>query len=86
VVFEERNQIDPAAVIRMLQKAPREYRLEGPLKLRISRAMEKEEMRFEFAADLLKRLTAATPTPATSTASTSTKSQPAQKPVAGKRG
>jgi transcription-repair coupling factor (superfamily II helicase) len=61
VVFEERNQVDPAAVIRMLQKAPREYRLEGPLKLRISRLLEKEEARFEFATDLLKRLAAATP-------------------------
>jgi transcription-repair coupling factor (superfamily II helicase) len=63
VVFEERNRIDPAAVIRMLQKAPREYRLEGPLKLRISRPLEKEEARFEFASELLKRLDTATPTP-----------------------
>jgi hypothetical protein len=65
VVFEEKNSIDPAAVIRLLQKAPREYRLDGPLKLRISRPMEKEEMRFDFATDLLKRLEAATPTSAT---------------------
>jgi transcription-repair coupling factor (superfamily II helicase) len=55
-LFEERNSTDPAAVIRMLQRAPREYRLEGPLKLRISRPMEKEEARFEFATELLKRL------------------------------
>jgi len=123
VVFEERNQIDPAAVIRMLQKAPREYRLEGPLKLRISRPMEKEEMRFEFAAELLKRLTTATAAPAAAAASKSAMavsggqsgkaaatagapagaaansasqaakntnsgsgSQPAKKPVSGKRG
>jgi transcription-repair coupling factor (superfamily II helicase) len=62
VVFEEKNNIDPAAVIRMLQKAPREYRLDGPLKLRISRPMEKEDVRFDFATDLLKRLEVATPT------------------------
>src|SRR6185369_569661 len=61
VTFEERNRIDPAAVIRMLQKAPREYRLEGPLKLRVSRPMEKDEQRFEFATDLMKRLEVATP-------------------------
>jgi transcription-repair coupling factor (superfamily II helicase) len=61
VVFEEKNAIDPVAVIRMLQKSPREYRLDGPLKLRISRPMEKEEVRFDFATDLLKRLEAATP-------------------------
>ncbi len=56
VMFEERNRIDAATVVRMIQKAPREYRLEGPLKLRISRALPTEEARFEFAAELLKRL------------------------------
>jgi transcription-repair coupling factor (superfamily II helicase) len=65
LIFEEKNSIDPASVIRMLQKAPREYRLDGPLKLRVSRPMEKEEARFEFAADLLKRLETATPAAAT---------------------
>ncbi len=43
VIFEEKNSINPAAVIRMLQQAPREYRLDGPPKLRISRPMEKED-------------------------------------------
>src|SRR5437016_2331384 len=56
VMFEERNRIDAATVVRMIQKAPREYRLEGPLKLRISRALPTEEARFEFAAELLKGL------------------------------
>ncbi len=56
VLFEERNAIDPAAVIRMLQKNPREYRLEGPLKLRVTRALATEEARFEFAAALLRSL------------------------------
>ena len=55
-MFEERNRIDAATVVRLIQKAPREYRLEGPLKLRISRALPTEEARFEFAAELLKRL------------------------------
>jgi transcription-repair coupling factor (superfamily II helicase) len=93
VTFEERNRIDPAAVIRMLQKAPREYRLEGPLKLRITRPMEKDEQRFEFAADLMKRLELATPSaapaPTAVSASESAKSAPpppaAKKPAAGKR-
>jgi len=66
LIFEEKNSIDPAAVIRLLQKSPKEYRLEGPLKLRVSRPMEKEEARFEFAADLLKRLEMATPVAAAS--------------------
>jgi transcription-repair coupling factor (superfamily II helicase) len=58
VTFEERNAIEPAAVVRMMQQAPREYRLEGPLRLRITRAMPTEEARFEFGASLMKRLTA----------------------------
>ena len=56
VVFEERHSIDPGVVVRLVQKAPREYRLEGSLKLRVSRPLPTEEARFEFAADLMKRL------------------------------
>jgi transcription-repair coupling factor (superfamily II helicase) len=56
VLFEERNSLDPAQVVRMIQKNPREYRLEGSLKLRVSRPLATEEARFEFAADLLERL------------------------------
>ena len=58
VTFEERNAIEPAAVVRLIQQAPREYRLEGPLKLRITRAMPTEEARFDFGASLMKRLAA----------------------------
>src|SRR5262249_3931372 len=54
--FEQRNPIDPGTVVRMIQKAPKEYRLEGPLKLRVSRPLPREEQRFDFAADLMKRL------------------------------
>jgi transcription-repair coupling factor (superfamily II helicase) len=54
--FEERSQIDPATVVRMVQKGSREYRLEGPLKLRVSRQLPAENARFEFAAQLLARL------------------------------
>ncbi len=58
-VFEERSAIEPATLVRMIQQAPREYRLEGPLKVRISRALPSEAQRFEFAQELLKRLGAA---------------------------
>ena len=64
VIFEEKNTIDPVSVIRMVQKNPREYRLDGPLKLRVSWPLEKEDFRFQFAADLLRRLAAAAPEPA----------------------
>jgi transcription-repair coupling factor (superfamily II helicase) len=58
VTFEERNSLDPATVVRMIQKNPREYRLEGSLKLRVARPLPTEEARFEFAAELMKRLVA----------------------------
>jgi transcription-repair coupling factor (superfamily II helicase) len=56
VLFEERSGVDPATLVRMIQKSAREYRLEGPLKLRVSRSLPAEGARFEFAAQLLRRL------------------------------
>jgi transcription-repair coupling factor (superfamily II helicase) len=56
VQFEPQNALDPATVVRLIQRQAREFRLEGPLKLRVSRALAEEGKRFEFAADLLQRL------------------------------
>ena len=56
MLFEERSGVDPATLVRLIQKGAREYRLEGPLKLRVSRALPAESARFEFAAQLLRRL------------------------------
>ena len=58
VTFEERSTAEPEAIVRLMQQAPREYRLEGPLRLRITRAMPTEEARFDFGASLMKRLAA----------------------------
>ncbi|MGB8327100.1 MAG: transcription-repair coupling factor [Steroidobacteraceae bacterium] len=58
VVFEESNLVDAGAVLRLVQREAREYRLDGPLRLRIQRQLAKESDRFVFAADLLKRLAA----------------------------
>jgi transcription-repair coupling factor (superfamily II helicase) len=55
MVFEEQNQIDPGAVIRLIQRESRWYRLEGPLKLRIARGAEGPE-RYTLAAALLTQL------------------------------
>ena len=54
--FETQNTIDPKTVIALLQGSPREYRLEGPLKLRVSHPLPDETTRFEFVAALLQRL------------------------------
>jgi transcription-repair coupling factor (superfamily II helicase) len=56
VLFEETNSVDPASVVRMIQKSPREYRLEGSLRLRIAQALPTEEARFRFAGKLLQKL------------------------------
>jgi transcription-repair coupling factor (superfamily II helicase) len=55
-LFEEKNQVDPRAVIRLVQHPDRDYRLEGPLKLRISRETEDDAERFEFAEKFLAEL------------------------------
>ncbi len=54
--FEPQNAIDPKKVVALLQSNPREYRLEGPLKLRISHPLVDETERFEFVTALLQRL------------------------------
>jgi transcription-repair coupling factor (superfamily II helicase) len=56
VLFEQENRVEPTAVVRMIQKSPREYRLEGALKLRVLVAIAADEARFKFAGDLMKRL------------------------------
>ena len=51
-----RSHADPAALIRLIQDRSRDYRLEGPLKLRVSHELDDEAERFEFVAALLARL------------------------------
>ena len=54
-LFEEQNQVDPSAVIRLVQHPDRDYRLEGALKLRISVETDEGGERFEFAEKFLDR-------------------------------
>jgi transcription-repair coupling factor (superfamily II helicase) len=61
ITFEEKNNLDPMTVVKMIQKNPQVYRLEGSLKLRVARHMPAEEARFEFAADLMKRFAGKAP-------------------------
>jgi transcription-repair coupling factor (superfamily II helicase) len=55
VLFEEKNALDPAVIIRLIQKSPRELRLEGSLKLRVTAQLGAIEKRFDYAAELLQR-------------------------------
>jgi transcription-repair coupling factor (superfamily II helicase) len=56
VQFEEHNRVDPGRVIALIQRQAKEFRLEGPLKLRITRSLPKAEQRFEYARQLLAKL------------------------------
>jgi len=57
VLFDENNPIDPQAVIRLVQKASRGYRLDGPLKLRFTWRAESDDDRFSLVEKLLDTLT-----------------------------
>jgi transcription-repair coupling factor (superfamily II helicase) len=62
-LFEATNQVDPRAVIRLVQHPDRDYRLDGPLKLRISVETEDDAERFAFAEKLMVELRTAGPEP-----------------------
>jgi transcription-repair coupling factor (superfamily II helicase) len=61
IAFEETNRVEPAAVLALIHKHPREFRLEGPLRLRVSRPLAAATERFAYAARLLKSLEAPPP-------------------------
>ncbi len=61
VQFETENRVDAAAVIRLIQRPAHDYRMEGPLKLRFSRALSAIPARFEFARALLGELAGTAP-------------------------
>jgi transcription-repair coupling factor (superfamily II helicase) len=56
VQFEADNQVDSGRVIELVRTQAREYRLEGPLKLRITRTLARPEQRFVYAQQLLTQL------------------------------
>ncbi|MEZ5475391.1 MAG: transcription-repair coupling factor [Steroidobacteraceae bacterium] len=53
VHFEANAAVDPLKLVKLLQSPGREYKLDGPVKLRISRALATPSSRFEFAGGLL---------------------------------
>lgn len=85
-LFEETNKVDPRAVIRLVQHPDRDYRLEGPLKLRISVETESDGERFEFAERFLEELKGGKPEPRVGKSGPkSGKPEPKPPPPAGKR-
>jgi transcription-repair coupling factor (superfamily II helicase) len=54
--FRQDTRVDPIALVRLVQSEPNSYRLEGGAKLRMTRALETPEQRFEAVQALLGRL------------------------------
>jgi transcription-repair coupling factor (superfamily II helicase) len=55
-VFEESNRVDPKRVLKMIQGKPKEYRLDGPLKLRFTHDARTEEKLFVRVEQLIEQL------------------------------
>jgi transcription-repair coupling factor (superfamily II helicase) len=53
VLFEADNRVDTRAVLRLVQRQARDYRLDGPLKLRLSLDLDTPAERFAHASTLL---------------------------------
>ena len=56
VDFGSGQRVEPAAVLRLVQKEPRSYRLDGPTRLRFTRRSEAPAERFRVADELLAAL------------------------------
>jgi transcription-repair coupling factor (superfamily II helicase) len=53
IEFGSEHRVDPAAVLKLVQKEPRSYRLDGPDRLRFTRRSETAEARVAAADALL---------------------------------
>ncbi|HMD74947.1 MAG TPA: hypothetical protein VKG05_13890, partial [Steroidobacteraceae bacterium] len=56
VVFDEQNKVDPRRVLKLVQTRAKEFRLEGPLKLRFSHDARVEDKLFARIEQLLEQL------------------------------
>ncbi len=55
-IFEEANKVDPKRVLKLIQGRPKEYRLDGPLKLRFTHDARTEEKLFVRVEQLVEQL------------------------------
>jgi transcription-repair coupling factor (superfamily II helicase) len=56
ILFDEQNKIDPKRVLKLIQGKPKEYRLDGPLKLRFAHIARSEDALFTRVEQLLDAL------------------------------
>jgi transcription-repair coupling factor (superfamily II helicase) len=57
ILFDEQNKIDPKRVLKLIQGKPKEYRLDGPLKLRFAHIARTEDALFTRVEQLVDSLT-----------------------------
>jgi transcription-repair coupling factor (superfamily II helicase) len=62
VTFESDTKVEPAALIRFVQRNARTHRLEGGSRLRFTLKLEQDELRFSAVEQLLAELSRSTPT------------------------
>ncbi|HEX3913738.1 MAG TPA: transcription-repair coupling factor [Steroidobacteraceae bacterium] len=56
ILFDEQNRIDPQRVLKLIQGKPKEYRLDGPLKLRFAHIARTEDALFARVEQLVDQL------------------------------
>jgi transcription-repair coupling factor (superfamily II helicase) len=57
VEFGSETRVDPLALVRLVQREPNTFRLDGGTRLRITRSLENPDKRVTFVRELLDRLT-----------------------------
>ncbi len=56
ILFDEQHKIDPKRVLKLIQSKPKEYRLDGPLKLRFAHIARTEDALFDRVEQLVDQL------------------------------
>ena len=56
LLFEQDNRVDPKRVLKLIQGKSKEYRLDGPLKLRFTHDARSEEKLFARVEQLVDQL------------------------------
>jgi transcription-repair coupling factor (superfamily II helicase) len=57
IEFDSNTRVDPLALVRMVQREPGTYRLQDATKLRVTRNLQKTDVRFQFVEALIADLT-----------------------------
>jgi transcription-repair coupling factor (superfamily II helicase) len=56
ILFDEQNKVDPKRVLKLIQGKPKEYRLDGPLKVRFAHIARTEDALFDRVEQLVDQL------------------------------